>query len=522
MRRILQVASLSRPATSVTEGLSDTVKIPLRDAVDGMDPQDVWQNFYNLTQIPRPSYHEQQVGQYLAQFGSSLGLETIVDEVGNVLIRKPAGKGMEDRHGVVLQAHMDMVPAADKDFDFNTDPIEAYVDGPYVDADRTTLGADDGIGVALAMAALQSQEPFGPLEALFTVDEEAGMDGARGLQPGLLQGDILINLDSETEGEFTIGCAGGEEVSCKAIFPMIATPAGTVAYVVTIGGLQGGHSGVDINRGRGHATKLLVRLLRILSGKYGLNLAGLNGGTASNAIPTTASAVLVVPAEHGAALEDDVQDYQATLKSELSYADPNVTAAAVGITVPVSVLDPQAQQLVIDVLYANPQGVLRMSDTVPSLVETSTNMGITSLADGQLEVTSLMRSSVDSELQDVHQMMASVWELAGIEPVFSGLSPAWQPNLNSPIVLLMESVYQSLYGEQPSLTAIHAGLEIGTIMGTYPNMDCISIGPTMQGVHTTSEKLQVDTVKKLDDLLVATLRQIPAASITRSKVDEGK
>lgn len=508
---VRHVAAPKRPATIARPAASDTTKIPLGDAVDSMDPQEVWQNFYALTQIPRPSHYEQQVAQYLADFGRSLGLETIVDDTGNVLIRKPAAPGLENRHGVVLQAHMDMVPQAPDrpDFDFTRDPIEAYVDGPYVDADRTTLGADDGIGVALAMAVLQSAESFGPVEALFTVNEEAGMDGARGLKPGLLQGDILINLDSETEGEFTIGCAGGEDVTCKATFPTVATPAGTVAYTLTIGGLRGGHSGVDINLGRGHATKLLVRVLRMVSARYGVGLAGLTGGTASNAIPTTASAVVVVPETDTAAFESDVRDYQATLQNELAYADPGVTASAATTTLPDRVLEPQAQQVMIDVLYATPQGVMRMSDTVPGLVETSTNMGIASLADGLLTVASLMRSSVDSELRDLHEMMASVWELAGVEPEFSGLYAAWQPNPDSPIVVLMESVYQTLYGKAPNISAIHAGLEVGVIIGTYPDMDAISIGPTLLDVHTANEKLQIDTVRTVYDLLFATLRQIP-------------
>lgn len=506
-----QIGRSFKPVVGVMPPPADTTKVPLGEAVSSMDPQNVWQNFYDLTQIPRPSRYEQQVGQYLAEFGRSLGLETIVDEVGNVLIRKPAATGMENRHGVVLQAHMDMVAQADIDFDFYNDPIQAYVDGAYVDADRTTLGADDGIGVALAMAALQSQEPFGPIEALFTVNEEAGMDGARGLKPSVLRGDILINLDSETEGEFTIGCAGGEEANCKATYPIVPTPAHTVAYIVTVAGLQGGHSGMDINLGRGHATKLLVRLLRGLSAKYGLSLESLTGGTASNAIPTTASAVVVVPEENGTDFEDDVQDYQVTFKNELAYADPGVTATTSATTMPDRVLDPHAQEVLIEALYATPQGVLRMSDTVAGLVETSTNMGIASLTEGKLDVTSLMRSSVDSELQDVHQMIASVWELAGIEPVFGGLYSAWQPNPNSPIVLLMESVYKNLYGQQPRLTAIHAGLEVGVITGTYPDMDSISIGPTLQDVHTSRERLQIDTVKKLNDLLVAALKEIPTS-----------
>ena len=266
-------------------------KIPLKDAVAGMDPQDVWQNFYDLTQIPRPSHHEEQVRDFLAQFGKDLGLETVVDDVGNVLIRKPASPGMEKRHGVILQAHMDMVAQPlDGTHDFLTEPIDAYVEGDWVKADGTTLGADDGSGVAIAMAILQSKTlSLGPIEALFTVNEEDGMDGALGLQPGVLQGDTLINLDWETEGSFDIGSAGGDYANIDATYAEVETPAATAAYTVTVSGLQGGHSGVNINEGRGHATKLLVRLLSPAAAQYGVRLAQIEGGTAANAIPTSAA-----------------------------------------------------------------------------------------------------------------------------------------------------------------------------------------------------------------------------------------
>jgi dipeptidase D len=505
-------ADTSPGARSPSPSDAVAARVPLGDAVADLEPADVWQAFYELTRIPRASRHEEGVRQLLVALGQGLGLETIVDDVGNVIIRKPAAPGMEGRHGVVLQAHMDMVPlvAPGKDVDLGTDPIEAYLDGDWVVADGTTLGADDGSGVALAMGVLQRDVPLGPIEALFTVNEEAGMDGASGLQPGVLQGDILINLDSETEGEFTIGSAGGEGATAAASFPLVAVAPGMTSYTLTVAGLHGGHSGVDIDKGFGHATKLLVRLLRELSDSHDLGLAELHGGTADNAIPSTASAVVVVPAADGAAVGSEVQAYQATLRDELAVADRGVTVTIAPAQVPSRVLDESARDRVIDVLYATPQGVLRMSDTVDGLVETSANMGIVDLAGGALSIRSLMRSSVDTELQDVHQMMASAWRLAGLETTFGGLYGGWQPDPDSPILVLMEDVYQDLYGHAPAVTAVHAGLEAGTIMSKYPGMDAISIGPTLEAVHTVNERLQVATVERLDDLVMATLQRIPA------------
>ncbi len=477
-----------------------------------MDPQDVWQNFYDLTQIPRPSHHEEQVRDFLAQFGHDLGLETIVDDVGNVLIRKPASPGMEKRHGVILQAHMDMVPqkTPDSTHDFLIDPIDAYVEGDWVKANGTTLGADDGSGVAIAMAILQSKTlALGPIEALFTVDEEDGMDGALGLQPGVLQGDTLINLDWETEGSFDIGSAGGDYGNVDTSYTEIETPPATAAYTVTVSGLRGGHSGVDIDKGRGHATKLLVRLLSPAAAQFGVRLAQIAGGTAANAIPTSASALIVVPSDQGDAFLEYVQQYEGIVQSELAAVEPNLKVAAAPAALPAKVMEETVQEALLDVLYGTPQGVIRMSDSVPDLVETSTNMGIVKAADGQLTVTCNPRSSVDTELDDINQMIASVWDLAGVEVAFSGRYPGWNPDPDSPILLLMQDVYKQMYGQDPEVTAVHAGLECGTIVSKYPGMDAISIGPTLQDVHTPNERMQVSSVKKLNDFLIETLKQIP-------------
>ena len=356
--------------------------------------------------------------------------------MGNVLIRKPASPGMEKRHGVILQAHMDMVAQPlDGTHDFLTEPIAAYVEGDWVKADGTTLGADDGIGVAIAMAILQSKTlSLGPIEALFTVNEEDGMDGALGLQPGMLQGDTLINLDWETEGSFDIGSAGGDYANIDATYAEVETPAATAAYTVTLSGLQGGHSGVDINMGRGHATKLLVRLLSPAAAQYGMRLARIEGGTAANAIPDLATALVVVPNDQIDAFLAYVQQYEGIVRSELAATEPDLKVEATLADLPDTVMDEEVQRLLIDVLYGTPQGVIRMSDTVPDLVETSTNMGIVKAADGQLTFTCYPRSSVDTELDDINQMIASVWDLTGARGDLQRALPRLgsQPQLTDP------------------------------------------------------------------------------------------
>jgi dipeptidase D len=486
--------------------------VPLKEAVEGLEPQQVWQDFYQLTQIPRPSHHEGKVREFLKGFGQDLGLETIVDDAGNVLIRKPAAIGMENRKGVILQAHMDMVPQKTPDLvhDFEQDPIEAYVDGEWVTADRTTLGADDGIGVAIAMTVLQSETlAAGPIEALFTVNEEDGMDGAQGLKPGLLTGDIYINLDWETEGAFCISSAGGEIADINTTYTEVPVPDGMAAYRLSVQGLKGGHSGVDINKGRGHATKLLVRLLKEASQEYGLRLAQMTGGSADNAIPREASAIVCVPESQADEFQKQVGEFERTVKKELETVEPDLSVQAAPADLPTRVMDEDAQGTLIDALNDTPQGVISMSDEVPGLVETSTNMGIVRTEGGKLEVTCYMRSSVDTALDDLGQQISGVWEQAGIDVDFVGRYPGWPPNPHSPILGLMQEVYKDLYGQEAGVEAVHAGLECSVIGAKYPGLDMISIGPTLQNVHTPDERLEVASVKKLTDLLLETLTRIP-------------
>jgi dipeptidase D len=487
-------------------------KIPLKDALGTLEPQDVFQNFCDITQVPRPSGHMDRIREFLVSFGQELGLETIVDEAGNVIIRKPAAAGLENRQGVILQAHMDMVPDKhdDLDFEFTTDPIQAFVSGDYVVTEGTTLGADDGIGMAMIMAVLQSQTlQAGPLEGLFTVDEETDMSGANGLKNDVLQGSILINLDSEWEGVFLIGAAGGGHVNVSSSYAQVSAPADMVSYQVKIQGLKGGHSGVDINLGRGHGIKLLVRLLKGAVEPYGLHLARLNGGTAGNAIPRQASAVVLLPGEQVEGFTKYVQAFEATVQSELAAVEPDLSVELGAAEPPAQVMDESSQAVLLDALYANPQGVLRMSDALPGLVETSNNLGVVNVQDGQVEVICVPRSSVDSALEDASRMIASVWELAGYQVAFADYYQGWNPDPASPILGLMEATYWDLYGREPEVMAVHAGLECGVIGAKYPEMDMISIGPMLEDVHSPAERLNAASVQNVMDLLLETLRRIP-------------
>lgn len=508
----------AQPTAAPGTGAPVTGSIPLEDALPSLVPPDVWQNFYDITQVPRPSGHMDQIRTFLVNFGKGLKLDTTVDEAGNVLIRKPASKGMENRPGVVLQAHMDMVAqkTADKDFDFLTDPIEAYVAGDWVYADDTTLGADNGIGMAIIMAMLQRKDLAAPaIEALFTVDEETTMSGMNGLESDELDGRAYINIDSEAEGQFTIGSAGGMTVQSSLAYQTDTSAPINVAtsnYTVTVTGLTGGHSGLDIDKGRGSATRLLVRLLWPAGTSYGVRLVSLQGGTAHNAIPTAANALIEMPVAETPWFEDYLKQSEMTMRQELTATEPNLAIKFITATLPTiqQAMTPASQQRVLNVLYANPQGVLRMSDSVPGLVETSNNLGVVTTEDGFVKATNLARSSVDSALIDAASMVMSDWDLAGGQYAVTDQYAGWDPNPDSPLLGLFEETYKQLYGVDASYVALHAGLECGTVAGKYPEMDLISIGPTLTGVHSPTERLQVSTVPEVVDLLVAVLGRIPA------------
>jgi dipeptidase D len=502
----------SGTAPTPTAAPSSTGKIPLKDALNTLNPPAVWLNFYNLTQVPRPSHHEEKVSAFLAKFGRDLGLETIVDEVGNVIIRKPATPGMENRHGVILQAHMDMVPqkTPDKVHDFEKDPIQAYVEGGWVKADRTTLGGDDGIGVAIIMTLLQAKDiAHGPIEALFTVNEEDGFTGVNNLKANVLRGDYYINLDWETEGGFCVSSAGGVYMDATATYSEDATPANVAAYQVTVKGLQGGHSGVDINRGRGSASRLLTRWLWAATTKFDVRVASVAGGDRYNAIPREASTIVTVLKAQADVLLAFVREFEATVKRELAAAEPSLSVVAAPADLPAKVMEPKAQRAMISAIYGSVNGVLRMSDSVPGLVETSTSMGIWQAGNGQWKVGCYVRSAVDSARDDTAQKLASVFGLAGAQVSIHDPYSGWPPNANSSLLKLMKDVYRQKFGKDAEVVAVHAGLETSVVGVKYPQMDMISIGPTLIDVHSPDERLEVASVRKVYDLLVETLKQIP-------------
>jgi dipeptidase D len=486
---------------------------PLAEAVDSLEPQLFWQNFYSLTQIPRPSHHEEKVSAFLVQFGHDLGLETIVDDVGNVIIRKSATPGMEDRQGVVLQAHMDMVAqkTSGSTHDFQADPIDAYVEDGWVKAHDTTLGADDGSGVAMIMMLLQEEDiAHGPLEALFTVNEEDGFTGVSALQPGVLQGSILLNIDSEEEGVFTIGSAGGVNVDINAQYTPEETPADYAGYEVAVIGLQGGHSGMEIGNNHGNASRLLMRLLWLAHDRFGLRLATISGGDRYNAIPRDASATVALPKAQAEAFIVFIGEFEKTLQQEYAATEPTLRVQAIEQEQPGQLLPEESQRAFVSALYGSANGVEKMSEAVPGLVETSTNLGILTVGDGTLTAGHLVRSAVDSERDEMAQMLESVFELAGADVVQQGAYSGWPPNPDSPIVTLMQATYQSLFGEEAAVQAVHAGLETSVIGALYPQMDMVSIGPTLMAVHSPDERMEISTVEKLYELLVATLAAIPA------------
>lgn len=477
-----------------------------------LDPSLVWKNFYALTQIPRPSKKEGKAVEYLYGFGKSLGLETIKDEVGNIIIKKPATPGMEGRRGVILQGHIDMVPQknADKVHDFEKDPITTLVDGDWVRADGTTLGADNGLGVAVALSVLESRDlKHGPVEVLVTVDEETGMTGANALKPGLLDGDILINLDSETEGELYVGCAGGLDATASLKYEMKPAPAGYKAYRISAKGMKGGHSGMDIILYRANANKVLVRVLVPLL-RDGVKLVSVDGGNMRNAIPREAFADVLVPEGMVSAVESHIASVQKDIRNEYAATDPYAGLLMEPLaSIPASYIDDAAALAMFRAVNACPNGVWRMSDAVPGLVETSNNVAIVSAADGLFQVKTLMRSSVDSEKEALAEEFRSLFELAGAETSFTGGYSGWAPNSNSLILHTMKKVYSGMYGKEPAVMAIHAGLECGILGGTYPHWDMVSCGPTILSPHSPDERVNIPSVKKWWDFLVKVLEEIP-------------
>ncbi len=476
-----------------------------------LSPKAVWEHFYSLTQIPRPSGKKEDVSAFLADYGKSLGLETIVDEIGNVIIRKPASPGYEDHPGVILQGHMDMVPQKNNDtvFDFEKDPIEAYVDGEWVTAKGTTLGADNGIGVAAAMAILADKSVVHPpLEVLVTVDEETGMYGAFALEGGMLKGKTLLNLDSEAEGELYVGCAGGVDTTAKFHYTPVEVEEGDVAVKVSVKGCKGGHSGCDIHLQRANANKLLFRFLKDAVANFEARLAYVEGGSLRNAIPREAAAVITIPAEGVDEIMDLVAEYESLFVAEYDGVEDNIQLTATEVECPATELPEDVQDFLIHAITACPHGVYRVIPEMPDVVETSNNLAMLVTEDNCVTVMCLTRSSVESRKEELQSIIESVFAMAGAEVVFSGSYPGWKPNLNSHILQVMKTTYQENYGVEPRVIIIHAGLECGIIGRNYPGMDMISFGPTIKYPHSPDEKVNIASVAKFYDYLLATLKAL--------------
>lgn len=481
--------------------------------IKDLKPALVWNNFYLLTRQPRPSKHEEKVRAFLLNWGKEHNLETFTDKTGNVIIRIPATPGYEDRKTVVLQGHMDMVPQKNSDtvHDFLTDPIETWIDGEWVKAKGTTLGADNGLGVALAMSIAEDKSSeHGPIEILVTYDEETGMTGANALEPGILKGDILINLDSESEGEFYVGCAGGLDASASTSYKVRKDDTGLKPWKLTVKGCKGGHSGMDIILYRANANKLAARVLYALLTEAGAKLSELEGGTLRNAIPREAFATVLLSESQVKAAEKAVRRVAGELKAEYAGTDPelNITFEAAAVEAGGYVEDKKALKF-IQAIIACPDGVERMSDSVPGLVETSNNMAMVKIGGGKFFVKSLMRSSVDTAKNALALKYESVFKLAGIKTVFTGGYSGWAPNPKSEILALMKKTYSAMFKVEPKVMAIHAGLECGILSGAYPNWDMVSMGPTLLSPHSPDERAYIPSVQKVYDFLKAVLVEIP-------------
>ncbi|MBP5504909.1 MAG: aminoacyl-histidine dipeptidase [Bacteroidales bacterium] len=483
--------------------------------IANLKPERVWKNFYALTQVPRPSKKELKAVEFIETFGHDNHLETYRDPLGNVIIRKPATPGMENRKGVILQAHLDMVPQnnAATPHDWEKDPVDAYeyeIDGEkWVKARGTTLGADDGMGVATAMAVLEAKDlKHGPVEALFTIDEETGMTGAFGLEKGKLKGDILLNLDSETEGEIYVGCAGGLDAHFSFPYRTEAAPEGFKFFCITVKGMRGGHSGMEINEGRGNANKTMARTLLPVLRDLGGRLASIAGGNLRNAIPREATAVVAVPAAKASALKKLVADTFEAVKSEIGSIDPAVEMFVKPCDAARVMRGSVALRMVKAVL-ACPNNVVRMSADVPGLVETSTNLAIVRSNGHSIDIDCLLRSSVDTAKYDLAESMRAVMELAGAKVEYSGGYSGWAPDMKSPMLATMKKVYKDMYGNEPKVMAIHAGLECGIIGATYKGLDMVSIGPTICSPHSPDERVNVASITKFWDFVVKVLENVP-------------
>ncbi|WP_405247070.1 aminoacyl-histidine dipeptidase [Cellulophaga sp. Asnod2-G02] len=477
-----------------------------------LEPKAVWNKFADLNAVPRPSKKEERVIAFMLDFGKSLGFETFKDEVGNVIIRKPATKGFEKRKMVTLQSHLDMVHQKNNDtiFDFDTQGIEMVIADDWVKAKGTTLGADNGMGVATIMALLESTTIDHPaLEALFTIDEETGMTGAMGLKGGVLKGAILLNLDTEEDDEIDIGCAGGIDVTAKRKYKERSTPMGTVSFELNVKGLTGGHSGMDIHKGLGNANKIMNRILFLGAGKYKLRISSINGGSLRNAIPRESVAVISVKKGRVKDFEKDFEQWSKTIKEELFVTEPTMVISLSEAKKPKSVMNFKTQSKLLKALYTAHNGVYTMSAAIDDLVETSNNVARVLVEDGKIHIGCLTRSSVNSSKLDLASALQSAFELADCKVTLSGDYPGWNPNPNSAILEVLKVQYKKVFKEEPKVVACHAGLECGILGQNYPDLDMISYGPTIKGAHSPDERVSISSVQKFWKFTLDILKNIP-------------
>lgn len=477
-----------------------------------LQPQCIWKNFYALTQVPRPSGHLEKIQQFLIDFGKKAGVEVFKDPANNIVMRKPATPGMEHRKGVILQAHMDMVPqkAPESKHNFETDPIQPWIDGEWVKATGTTLGADNGLGVAAIMAVMEAKDlKHGPIDALITADEETGMYGANALPEGELEGDILMNLDSETWGKFVIGSAGGIDVTATLNYKEAETDKEDAAVSITIKGLKGGHSGLEIHEGRGNANKLMVRLVREAIEELDARLASWHGGNMRNAIPFKAEVVLTLPKENVDALKELCADWQEDFKDEYKQIESGIEVIAEEVATPSTEVPTAIQDNLIDAIYACHDGVIRMIPSYPEVVETSSNLAIIDIEGGRAALKILARSSREDMKDYIVKTLESSFNMAGMKVETAGSYGGWDPNPNSEILHLLMEEYKQLFGEEAIIQVDHAGLECSVILGKYPHLDVVSLGPTMRSPHTSSERALIATVDPFWKLLKKTLEDVP-------------
>jgi dipeptidase D len=479
-----------------------------------LEPNALWNKFADLNAVPRPSKKEERVIAFMKDFGKKLNLETIEDGVGNVIIRKPATSGMEDRKAIVMQSHLDMVHQKNNEttFDFLTQGIEMYVDGDWVKAKGTTLGADNGLGVATIMAILESTAiPHPAIEALFTIDEETGMTGAMGLEGGLLKGEILLNLDTEDDDEIGVGCAGGIDVTAIGTYNEEETPEIKIGYSIEVTGLQGGHSGMDIHKGFGNANKIMNRLLFDAFQNFGLRISEIDGGSLRNAIPRESKAIVAIDKVQEEAFKYEMGLQIEAIQTELKTLEPDFNVVLTKIETPKTIMDLGVQEGVTRAIYAAWNGVYRMSPDIPELVETSNNIARVSIKGGNVKIGCLTRSSVESSKFDLATMLRATFELIGCEVELSGDYPGWAPDMESSILKVLRSLYEELYNEKPHVAACHAGLECGILGTNYPDMEMISFGPNIRGAHSPDERAQISSVQKFWVFVLEILKQIPKA-----------